>query len=872
MKPVKLTISGWGPYREKEEIDFEKLRGIFLITGPTGAGKTTIFDAITYALYGELSGSLRGKTTVRSDFADGNTETFVEFTMEHGGQQYRIRRNPEYQRPGKRKSAKNQMTTEKEKAVLWAEDGSVLEGNREVTAKLRELLRLDLKQFRQISMIAQGEFAQLLHAGSEEKLKIFREIFDTSIYELFGRLLKQKAAALEKTVSEYLHRMQEDVRLFSSEDERYLELIAAEPHPYQQIAQVLEQIAKEAKEEAKETQQALNGLEEEIRKLQAQIALMENINERFGQLEKKKEQLSVLEAQKEQMQQLFAKLEHAQAADRVLEVDQKLQQVREDLQRQRRMTEEKEAELKRLTGEVEALKPAAERETKIEQCFIQMDTVRMLREQELKIRQQLLSRQKQLEEAQKRYLEAEEQVKCCRQQYELSERLARHAMIGIVASMVQPGQPCPVCGAMEHPRIAQIPADVPDQTQLEAQKEKLEEAQQLLLTFHGQAKAALELAESQKKEAKTAAQALAEAEKMYKGLRLELAEVEQILDIPEGVGAFHRQMKRFHEMEASLAEKKQTLQQLKESMLLYEERSRKQEVLLSEMMQQQGFAESREWKAALMSKAEQAALSQSLQHYREQTVACQEVITHLQEELAGKEVSDPVPYIRKQLQKKQDSSVLSQKKQQCLLQKEQAEKTARSLLENLKKSGEAQERYGVVKDLENAASGDNARRLVFEQYVLAGYFDDILHAANLRLRQMSDGRYELFRVGKISDGRKKDSLEIEVMDYYTGKRRSVRTLSGGETFKASLALALGLSDAVCAANGGIKVETLFIDEGFGALDAQSLDQACTTLMSLTGDNRLIGIISHVGELKERIPLQIQVEKQTLGSRIRVRRL
>ena len=177
--------------------------------------------------------------------------------------------------------------------------------------------------------------------------------------------------------------------------------------------------------------------------------------------------------------------------------------------------------------------------------------------------------------------------------------------------------------------------------------------------------------------------------------------------------------------------------------------------------------------------------------------------------------------------------------------------------------------YGIVKELDDLANGNNARRLVLEQYVLAGYFENILKAANLRLKNMTDGRYELLRAGQVSDGRKKDNLEIEVMDYYTGRKRSVKTLSGGETFKASLAMALGMSDCIQAESGGMEIETLFIDEGFGALDEESLEQACETLQSLAGKNRMVGVISHVAQLRERIEHQIVIEKRNNGSCVKI---
>ena len=229
MKPITLTICGWGPYRDEQPpIDFEALgsRGLFLITGATGAGKTTIFDAVTYALYGDLSGKTREKGSVRSDFAAPSTKTYVELVMEHGGKRYRIRRNPEYMRPRKRQSKNGELTKEKENAYLTMPDGSCIEGSSEVTARIRELLKVDINQFRQLSMIAQGEFTRLLTAPSSEKSKIFREIFDTKLYERLEAKLKNSSAELYRQGMEYRHRMEEEVSVFSPDEELKAEVEA----------------------------------------------------------------------------------------------------------------------------------------------------------------------------------------------------------------------------------------------------------------------------------------------------------------------------------------------------------------------------------------------------------------------------------------------------------------------------------------------------------------------------------------------------------------------------------------------------------------------------------------------------------------------
>lgn len=871
MKPINLVISGWGPYKDREEIDFEELskRGIFLIAGQTGAGKTTIFDAITYALYGDLSGNLRQKATVRSDFADAQTQTFVEFAMEHGGHLFRIRRNPEYQRPRKKKGGKDSFVTEKENAVLYFEDGSVLEGNREVNEKIRELLRLDIRQFRQISMIAQGEFAQLLHAGGDEKMKIFREIFGTSVYDLFLKKLKERAAASEKLAIEYLHRMEENVRQFSAEDERLTELTQSQPYPYREIAALLCRMEQEAEMETTKIAAFRAECEEKIGKMSALLAIAEKTNERFEQLDRQKRQRQTLLEKQHGMTEQEQACQRALAAAKVQEIWNQKEQAQKDLLRLEEQQDKNRAELKMLEARQKVFRTAAEKEEELEKLCELQETARQAEKTVLDAvkKQEILD--KELKRKQKNYLEAENKTTACQQVYESLQKAQQYSMIGLVASMVHEGEPCPVCGSLEHPRIAQ-PQDGPDEKQLKQALAHLETARKDQMKCHGEAKAALELFEKQKAETEMISREAEQVKITMLAAEKELADVQPLFGSWPKLAEFRQMMRKFHETEAAIREKNKNDQQIRENISLIKERCEAFERQKKKRMDQLGFLAEEEWKAALMDEAMLNRKQAELTKYKEDVRVLQEVIRHLEEELEGKQLTDTTA-IKEILDGLQDRNRELQKqfqKQQNL--QENAGHTARLLNENLKRSGEAQAVYGVVKDLENMASGNNSRRLVFEQYVLASYFDDILHAANLRLKNMSGGRYELFRAERVSDGRKKDSLEIEVMDYYTGKRRSVRTLSGGETFKASLSLALGLSDAVCAASGGVKADTLFIDEGFGALDAQSLDQACSTLMSLAGENRLIGIISHVGELKERIPSQILVEKETAGSRIRVR--
>lgn len=262
------------------------------------------------------------------------------------------------------------------------------------------------------------------------------------------------------------------------------------------------------------------------------------------------------------------------------------------------------------------------------------------------------------------------------------------------------------------------------------------------------------------------------------------------------------------------------------------------------------------------------ALQTEMTAYREKVAANEELCRHLQENINSMEMVELSELQVKLEEQKMLRQEFLQAQKLWNTHLSELKKVRDMMGEKLTKIETDSSEYGYVKDLENMASGNNARKLVFEQYVLAGYFEEILKAANLRFQKMTSGRYEMFRANEVSDGRVKDNLEIQVLDYYTGKYRSVRTLSGGESFKASLALALGMSDVIQAMSGGVRVDTLFVDEGFGALDSESLEQACDALMGLVDKNHLIGIISHVPELGERISNQLQIHKTSGGSLIR----
>ncbi len=878
MKPITLEISGWGPYKGTETIDFEKLseRGLFLITGPTGAGKTTIFDAISFALYGNLSGVMREKNTVRSDFAERDTKTYVRLKMMHKGECYDIYRNPEYMRPKKRKTGTDDYTKEKENAVLTMPDGTCVEGAAEVTKKIQEILVLDYRQFKQISMIAQGEFAKLLTENPTEKVKIFRELFGTAELERFAANLRARSKELYKEVVEYRHRMDEDVHLLHIEDVEWNLLAQRENKDYDAIFACLEVLEKRYKAEQKQGKEELEKMEREEKELSGKILECKNVSELASKLEVKQLQLDELEAKKAFFEQ---KKEEADSIRRARLVEpeyiryQHAKKQWKDLEMSIKGVQEKEEMIQRSLSKTT---PYFEQKDLL-QSIIEVEKRKQDCEKELELgKQQWSEKQKQAERNQACYLKAEAFVKGAREQLEEAEQQYRRSAIGIVSRMLIPKQPCPICGSEEHPNPAPCHDGIIDEKQLKKLRKEYENENQAMQRVHEQAVLAYHEAEQMKEKCDLQEQMLQSLLEQCKNLNAQISEERWKIWCALSSKDKEKELIktiRVHEENQLQLEKNNELKEhirremtrVSDEMTLVEE-NYKSAILVHNMESEGAFLH------ALGKKEKEEKLLREYTLYQEEKKTVTDLVNHLK-----KEKEDA---ISKQKEMEAEE-VLQEAYHACVLRKKVLSEQwmqASGLLRDIKKIKEAlrtkykkqeslSREYGIVKDLDNLASGNNPKRLVFEQYVLSVWFEQVLEAANIRLKHMTSGRYEMYRKEEVADGRSKDNLEICVMDYYTGKTRSVKTLSGGETFKASLALALGLSDVIGRTNGGIRVDTLFVDEGFGALDSQSLDQACETLLTLVEKERLIGIISHVPELRERIDNQLIIKKTNSGSKI-----
>lgn len=867
MKPVKLTLCGWGPYKEKQEIDFTGFnkRGLFLVTGPTGAGKTTIFDAITYALYGNMSGGMREKNSVRSDFAKGETPTYVELIMTHAGETYQIYRNPEYMRPKKRrtkgKETKEQalVTKEKERAVFTGPDGKSIEGSGEVTRKVQELLRLDYRQFKQLSMIAQGEFARLLSAPPSEKTKIFREIFGTDLYEKIAVSLKGKSGGIYRQIMEYRHKMDEDIdMLFRDEEDGE----KTGSHYYEGMIALLKEEEKELRKKGRELRTAYAGKEEKVQTLAGQIAENERVQSLFEKLEKEKVRARALMDRADEIKEKEGLLKQQERAASLRTIEIRLTALKEQ-----------NAILKKdIQDSLEEIRFLEQKNKKEEPFFAIQEEIAAGYEEEKKLQeaerrlkkesQKNAAKEKELCRLQEIYLAAEREEEEAKGLYEQTDLAYRHGIAGILAENLKEGLACPVCGAVHHPKPAAKSGSLPTEDRVKELKDVYETKQKRRVEVHGQTAACA----AESGELKRQVKEWTDQCEQLKACRNSRKPAITAYLTEHSQEAFREQLKQYQQRSAVLKEKEKILDKRKREEALSDDRLKKQEGEFDKELKAAGFLSRESYLEVRREEEEIRVLREEIEAYRKDCHLNAEMLSHLAEETGNAQLKDM------QEMKKQFSQAEKEKKalfdEQLVLDNrhKSVKKGLFSLEEKNRQLAALMERYSLIKDLDDAANGNNKKRLVFEQYVLAAYFEDILTAANIRLRLLSSGRYELKRVEQISDGRSKDNLEIEVLDYYTGKYRSVKTLSGGEAFKASLSLALGMSDVVQSERGGLKVEALFIDEGFGSLDGESLDQACLTLQTLVERDRLIGIISHVPELAEKIVNQIQIDKTNAGSK------
>ena len=913
MRPITLTMSAFGPYAAKTVIELDKLgtNGLYLITGDTGAGKTTIFDAITYALYGEASGNTRDVNMFRSKYAEPSTPTEVELTFEYAQKIYTVKRNPEYDRP---KARGEGYTTEKANAELHYPDGRVVTRLKEVNKAIVDIMGIDRSQFTQIAMIAQGDFLKLLLASTEDRKKIFQKIFRTQCYYQLQERLK---AETSKLAVEY--------NQTGSSIRQYINGIACHPDDVLKL-----EVDKAKKGELKNTE-AVQLVEKLI---DQDTAAQQKVLGRIGELDKQKEaiaaQLAVAEkrktAEEDQKKakenlaletQRLKRLEtekneaaaHQPEVQKAVEAIAKLEaQLPEYAEMQKKQTERTGLQ-KALEEFAQKIKTEAETEEKLarniadlrdEQASLQNAGAAQAAQKAEKDR--LAEQQKDLEALKKEYAayqKLEAQLKKAqadyaqksedsgkkRAEYEHKNKLYLDAQAGILAETLTEGVPCPVCGSLEHPHPAQKPENAPTKQELEICKAKAEEAEAATQAASSKASTCIGQVDTSREPLRDHGQkslgtdAVEEMERLCSEKQQQTAAALQKAE--QQLKEIAKQLGRKDALDQLIPQKEDELEQCKKRRGSYETQQagdgaklQAAEKRLKELAEKLSYPSEAEANQALQQLREQKeAWEKAIQETKDAYDECEKNLAALkgtlegyQKTLQGMEKVDVQAVLAAQAEADQQKAAWQAQKNEI------GDRLAVNgpILENLRpqisKMEETEKRLQCVQALSDTANGrlSGKEKIMLETYIQMTFFDRIIRRANVRLMVMSGGQYELKRRVNAENNRSQAGLELDVIDHYNGSERSVKTLSGGESFKASLALALGLSDEIQSSAGGIRLDTMFVDEGFGSLDEESLEQAVNALVGLTQGNRLVGIISHVSELKNRIDRQIVVTKEKSG--------
>lgn len=1035
MRPIKLTISAFGPYADKQVIDFEELNGrnIFVISGKTGAGKTTIFDAISYALYGEASGESRETDSLRSHFADDDVETFVELEFELKGERYTVNRVPKQK---KKKSRGEGFTEKSADATLTLPDGKVITKVTNVTNKLIEILGITRDQFKQIVMLPQGEFKKLLLADSLEREGIFRKIFNTYDFEKIQIDLKEKAISLSKNRNKSKDEMQTNLKNIKGEHD----IVIGEYVDFPFVIEKLKDFISKDSEAYKNLNEDDKALYNELELINKEKVKIENNNNLLKEKEKIEKSLLGLINKEKEFEIKKETINKCKSAKEVKYIEDKLIENENILEQRKKSYEETLLNIERLNKEtdtaklnlkieeakeperdalkleinklesikpkiaefdelknrliiktesIESIKCKIEDNKKVNENFKKqkLENENKLKEiataetQKVEIVNEISNKEKIIQDTRElfkiiasyeksklshnnlkiEYDSFEKVYKSIKKNYNDMDELYKKEQAGILACSLKENTPCPVCGSKNHPNPAVISKNlkVPTKEELKIAKEKLEEAEKEnnlkineLTKLNTDCKNYFDiLSNSLLKFSKTL-----NIDENYSAKTAEIVKVKGI-ELKVNIDDLNKELIKINEklsmkknideqnvtIENSLVEVEKELSTLEktEKILLPEiaqintriEEYKKEipkEILDIKTLEILLNDKTKELEISLNNLNKLRVYNENISKQLEGEISKSNEIKSSMEELKSniekikvefntllknlgfndfnnyeefkskihlikdleKEVEDYYLNLKLLKSKKEDIVIktkdltfididsIDEKVKKLQEEKKGLELRLRelySVLENNKsilknieslnaKFKAIEEEYKVVGELADLANGKKSPYISFERYILASYFEDIIEAANIRLEKMTGDRFSLIRKKSKSKGAGQKGLELEIYDNYTDSSRDVSSLSGGESFKASLSLALGLSDVVQSNAGGVSLDTMFVDEGFGTLDPQSLDNAIDSLLELQRGGRLVGIISHVEELKERIDAKLEVTSTAKGSK------
>ena len=911
MRPTKLTISAFGPYAGKEVLDLDKLgeNGLYLITGTTGAGKTSIFDAITYALYDRPSGDIRDDSMLRSKYADEACETFVELEFLCREKLYRVRRSPEYIRL---KSRGEGTTKSPAKAELTLPDGSVINrSKKEVTNKITEIIGIDRDQFLQIAMIAQGDFRKVLLADTDERKRIFRQIFKTQKFETIRTRLNAEANSLKADLQMANNRLTAYTDGIACDGGSPLfpavERAKARQLRPREIIELLKSIIESDESEKCAVTKRLTDVDVELEKVNARIVKAEEYAVNKSEYDSKKATVPNKVTERDEAK---ARLEKERAREpEIKELEKQITILTEKLGDYDTLDilvkeiEDLENKIRQNSGEITSSKESAE---KIRQEIDGLKEVRANLESAEANREKLdaervrlegmidkltalsgniasLERVKcELSAAQGEYLKLSAEAERLNAGYNDMHKRFLDGQAGIMASGLKDGVPCPVCGSLSHPRLAQTSSDVPDEGELKRAKKSAEEARKS--AEHKSADCGKLKGQYEELERSVRVQIrelLGEisVESARRSVETRQIEIEkELTKVAENIATETKNVDKKAEIDKTLPLKEResenltkTVAGLEKDVATYTETKRQKSEQVEKLKKNLKFSCKGDAEEALKElNGKVTAIGDGIAGAERDYNDRNSELTKLQGVVSTLEkIVKTALKIDLEAETETKNSLNGQKREL----KDKSEALAsrlssnRACLSNIEKTAkeaeELDERFRWLNSLADTANGGigGKEKISFETFVQMSYFERILRRANIRLQKMTGGQYDLIRRVDGLGRQSQVGLDIDVKDHYNGSTRPVNSLSGGEQFKASLALALGLSDEIQSSAGGVRLDTMFVDEGFGSLDGESLQLAIATLQDLTEGNRLVGIISHVEELKTRIDKQIIVEKQ-----------
>lgn len=926
MRPIKLVLSAFGPYASKVELGLSKLgeNGVYLITGDTGAGKTTIFDAITFALFGKPSGDIRDVKTLRSEYANEEIETYVELDFIYHDEEYHIYRRPEYTYTHVQKNGEVKQRSKATDAYLILPNGDRIVKPTEVTKQVEQLLGMKRDQFRQIAMIAQGSFLEILNADTKERGRLFEKVFMTSKYSVLMDRLNQMAKESSIALNDAKLRLQQiisDIRVPEILQEQYeqtLETFAM--NDIQPVYDLLDKIIIGAKE-------GIENLQKQKEQVQKQLQ-----KSRKEETEKTKQLQDLLSLEK-LLKEKPVKEEKANRYTERLKTDGEKYRIQIDALKKEQAQIEHElpeyAGLTKLTAKLTEIKKQGssvlkDLETKTilkkqldEDITLKQKEAQILTDSELSLNK-LFIKEEEIEKKisafyhasmiQSNYQNAVDNLK--EKTQFLQESTDRKAMLqkqyddaqlsyfanqaGLLASRLIKGEPCPVCGSIEHPGPASYSDQLVTQEEINQYKKK---ADQVEKEYQVASKACVDA----NLKMSTLQNELELVLKSVTEQTIPLGNVKTFIDehtvqlkkeqkeISTRIKQLQQQSKRYQELLKMIPKLQQKLTALAEEVSQSEITQAKLSVEHEQIQKQvQETTAKLKYSSETEAKDRVAILAKQILEYQQQIDQLANESKLAMDELVY--VSAQIDMLREKVESSIDEIPL-QKNQLGLLQAEienlqvQQEEILKSIHDTQMYESDAQDtkkkiksesdayqtklsRYSSLRELADVAMGNgrsSKEKITLQEYVQIAYLDRMIHKANERYLSMSNQQYQLVRSAGTKDKRSHEALDLDVIDFSNGSIRPVSSLSGGESFIASLALALGMSDEIQSQAGGIQIDTMFIDEGFGTLDQDSLNNAIQTLMKLSGENRLVGIISHVKELKERIHKGIIVTKDLHGS-------